>query len=44
MGPTPNRGCVDEVSFHAPILSEIEFRQHLSAVLPIHVLQRSVCT
>ena len=41
--PNPTRVCVDEVSFHAPLLSETEFRQHLSDVLPIHVLQRSLC-
>ena len=35
-------GCVDEVSFHAPLLSEMEFRQHLPAVLSIHVLQGRV--
>ena len=43
IGPNPTRGCVDEVSFHAPLLSETEFRQHLPAVLPIHVLQGRVC-
>jgi hypothetical protein len=38
IGPNPTRGCVDGVSFHALLLSEIEFRQHLPAVLRIHVL------
>jgi len=42
IGPNPTRGCVDEVSFHAQLLSETEFRQHLPVVLLIHVLQRSV--
>jgi hypothetical protein len=33
---------VDEVSFHVVLLSETEFRQHLPAVLQIHVLAGSV--
>ena len=40
IGPNPTRGCVDEVSFHALLLSEIEFWQHLPAVLQIHVLPK----
>jgi hypothetical protein len=38
IGPNPTRGCVDGVSFHALLRSEIEFWQHLPAVLWIHVL------
>ena len=34
------RGCVDGVSFHALLLSETEFQQHLPAVLQIHVLPK----
>jgi hypothetical protein len=40
IGPNLTRGCVDEVSFHALLLSKIEFRQHLLVVLQIHVLER----
>jgi hypothetical protein len=38
IGPNPTRGCVDGVSFHALLRSDIEFRQHLPVVLRIHVL------
>ena len=37
------RKSIDEVSFHALLLSEIEFRQHLPIVLQIHVLPGRVC-
>ena len=40
IGPNPTLGCVDGVSFHALLLSEIEFRQHLPTVLQIHVLPK----
>jgi hypothetical protein len=40
IGPNPTRGCIDEVSFHALLLSKTEFRQHLLVVLQIHVLKR----
>ena len=40
IGPNPIRGYVDEVSFHALLLSETEFRRHLPAVLQIHVLPK----
>ena len=43
IGPNPTRGCVDGVSFHALLLSETEFRQHLPAVLQIHVLAGRLC-
>ena len=43
IGPNPTRGCVDEFSFHALLLFEIEFRQHLPAVLQIHVLAWTLC-
>jgi hypothetical protein len=38
IGPNPTRGCVDGVSFHALLRSEIEFRQHLPAILRIDAL------
>ena len=41
--PNPTRGCVDAVSFHDPLLSKIEFRQHLPAVLEIHVPEGRLC-
>ena len=40
IGPNPTRGCVDDVSFHALLLSETEFWQHLPAVLQIHILPK----
>jgi hypothetical protein len=43
IGPNPTRGCVDGVTFHGLLLSETEFRQHLPAVLQIHVLAGRLC-
>ena len=43
IGPNPTWGCVDGVSFHALLLSKIEFRQHLPVVLQIHVLEGRLC-
>ena len=43
IGPNPTRGCVDGVSFHALLLSETEFWQHLPAVLQMHVLAGRLC-
>jgi hypothetical protein len=37
------RGCVVEVSFHAPLRFEREFRHHLSVVLRIHTLPCKTC-
>jgi hypothetical protein len=33
-----HRGCIDGVSFHALLQSETKFRQHLLAILRVHVL------
>jgi hypothetical protein len=38
VGLNPTRNCVDGVSFHVLLRSETEFRQHLPAILRIHVL------
>ena len=43
IGPNSIRWCIDRVSFHALLLSEAEFRQHLPAVLQIHVLEGRLC-
>ena len=43
IGPNPTRGFVDEVSFHALLLFEIEFQQHLPVVLQIHVPVGRLC-
>jgi hypothetical protein len=37
------RGCVVEVSFHAPLYFEMVFRHHLSVVLWIHTLPCRTC-
>ena len=37
------RGCVVEVSFHAPLRFETVFRHHLSVVLRIHTLPCRTC-
>jgi len=43
VGPNPTRGCVHTVSFHGPLPSETKFRQHLPAVLQIHVPKGRLC-
>ena len=43
IGPNPTRGCIDEVRFHALLLSEIEFLQYLPTILQIQVLVEILC-